>query len=230
MLLKKLSVGDKLPSERVLAEQFNAGITVVREELRTLEYSGLISIKQGSEGGSFVREVDFSIASSLIIDLIRRSDTKVEHLIEVRIGVEKLIIGSAIARITENDLKLLKKSIEDSEEILDAAVKDGRLPDLHLWAKVNAEFHLIIARVTDNPLFEMILKALMDVVEVFIENVPSINEFFEEHIREHKAVYEAIKGHNLRLAERLIESHGLWVEKSLDFQPNALVAKKIIKP
>ena len=214
---KKLNAGEKLPSERLLSEQFKAGRTVVREALRTLEQSGLICIKQGSEGGAFIRDADVSIASESIISLIRRSDITVEHLTEVRIGIEKLIIGPAIARITENDINLLKNSIEEAEDILADAVRGGELPELHLWAKVNSEFHLILARATNNPLYEMILKALMDVVEVFIDNVPPIYEFFEEHIRDHKAVFEAIQNHDLRVAERQLESHGFWVEKSLDF-------------
>src|SRR5512136_2169173 len=57
---KTLKPGDKLPSERELAVQFNVGRISVREALRMLEQAGLIFIKQGSSGGAYVKEADTS--------------------------------------------------------------------------------------------------------------------------------------------------------------------------
>ncbi len=53
---KKLTIGDKLPSERQLMEQFETSRVTVREALRTLEYSGILEIKRGNQGGAFVRD------------------------------------------------------------------------------------------------------------------------------------------------------------------------------
>jgi len=41
---KKLTIGDKLPSERQLMEQFETSRVTVREALRTLEYSGILTM------------------------------------------------------------------------------------------------------------------------------------------------------------------------------------------
>ncbi len=51
---KKLGVGDRLPSERELAQLFNVSRVVVRESLRSLEQSGLIEVRPGSTGGAFI--------------------------------------------------------------------------------------------------------------------------------------------------------------------------------
>jgi DNA-binding GntR family transcriptional regulator len=45
-----------------------------------------------------------------------------------------------------------------------------------------------------------------------------MQEFLEAHIRDHKAIYEAVKDKNLRLAERRIEEHNLQVGRSLLFR------------
>ena len=55
ILDRKLKPGERLPSERELAEQFQVGRLTIREALRSLETSGIITIRKGSGGGAFVR-------------------------------------------------------------------------------------------------------------------------------------------------------------------------------
>jgi GntR family transcriptional regulator len=50
----QLSPGDKLPSERALAEQYNAARNTAREAIRLLAEQGLVTARQGR--GVFVRE------------------------------------------------------------------------------------------------------------------------------------------------------------------------------
>ena len=56
----ELEAGDRLPPERVLAEQFQRSRPSVREALRMLQQNGLIRIDIGSAGGSIVQ--GFSVA------------------------------------------------------------------------------------------------------------------------------------------------------------------------
>ena len=220
---KKLKPGNKLPAERDLAEMFNAGRTAVRESLRVLENSGLIVVKQGSEGGSFVKEVDSSAVSKSFIDVIRRREVNVENFIELRIGVEKLAIGSAMVRITPEELDLLKRSVEDAEALLEDAAREGHLPDLDSWVAVNAGFHVTLARASRNPLFEMIVESFLTVMSIFLDDPPIIPENFYGHTQHHREIYEAVKNKDLRLAERLLEAHSVWVGRTLSVQYSARV-------
>jgi GntR family transcriptional repressor for pyruvate dehydrogenase complex len=215
---KKLKPGDKLPPERELAEKFRVGRTAVREGLRILEQSGLISVKQGREGGSFINKINMSIVSNSLSDVIKRADIELDHLTEVRIGIEKLVIGVAMPRITESELTLLKKHIDDAEAIMEESARNDKPLDFNLWAESNMRFHLVLARATRNPLYEMILESLMNVVRTFLTDLSIMQEFLEAHIRDHKAIYEAVKDKNLRLAERRIEEHNLQVGRSLLFR------------
>jgi GntR family transcriptional repressor for pyruvate dehydrogenase complex len=223
---KKLKPGEKLPAERDLAEMFNAGRTAVRESLRILEHSGLITVKQGSDGGSFVKEVNSSAVSKSFIDVICRREVSVEDFIEVRIGVEKLAIGSAMARITPEELDLLRKCVEDAEAMLKEAEREGRFPDLDSWVRANGEFHLILFRATGNPFFEMIEEALLTVTSSFLDDPPLIPENFVGHVQQHREIYEAVKNKDLRLAERLLEAHSAWIAKTLSAQFTARVTDK----
>jgi GntR family transcriptional repressor for pyruvate dehydrogenase complex len=215
---KKLKPGDKLPPERELAEKFRVGRSAVREGLRILEQSGLISVKQGREGGSFINKINMSIVSSSLSGVIKRADIELDHLTEVRIGIEKLIIGVAMPRITESELTLLKKHIDDAAAVMEESAQHGKPLDFNLWAESNIQFHLVLARATRNPLYEMILESLMNVARTFLTELSIMQEFLQAHIREHKAIYEAVKDKNLRLAERRIEEHNLQVGRSLLFR------------
>lgn len=68
----RVKPGDRLSPERELASELRVGRSDVREALRSLEISGLLSFKRGVGGGAFVREsgsegIETSIRSMLIL-------------------------------------------------------------------------------------------------------------------------------------------------------------------
>src|SRR4030042_3412470 len=66
-----LKPGDKLASEKELANQFQIGRSTVREALRTLEQAGLIYVKQGSDGGTFIKAIASTVISRSFSDMIK---------------------------------------------------------------------------------------------------------------------------------------------------------------
>ena len=67
---KALKPGDRLPAERGIAAHFASGRRAVREALRILEQTSLITIRQGNEGGIFVKNVDPHITLVSLYDVI----------------------------------------------------------------------------------------------------------------------------------------------------------------
>ena len=57
ILQRHFEVGEKLPAERQLAEDFQVSRMAVREALRLLENSGFITTRQGAGGGAFVTDL-----------------------------------------------------------------------------------------------------------------------------------------------------------------------------
>jgi GntR family transcriptional regulator, transcriptional repressor for pyruvate dehydrogenase complex len=203
---KILKPGDKLPSERELTAQFGVGRISVREALRMLEQAGLILIKQGSGGGAYVRAADTSAVSESVFDLVSRSDISLEDLTEVRLAVEKQILQSAFEKITPDDMELLQESIKELETVIGKKTRE----DIPVYFELT-NFHVIIARATRNPVFEIILKVLMNVT-VKVINLQLTNvERLKRHLSFHKAIYNAIKDRDLDRAIKKTEEHMLQV-------------------
>jgi len=55
--------GDRLPTERELAQQFGVSRVTVRDALRALEAGGLVRVKVGGQGGPYVAEPDIALDS-----------------------------------------------------------------------------------------------------------------------------------------------------------------------
>ncbi len=102
ILLGHFGTGDKLPSERDLAEQFQVSRIAIREALRFLESTGFVATRQGVTGGTFVTDLSFEHLSNAFVDLFLAEKISVPELVEVRLLVEPEIAGLAAKKLIEN--------------------------------------------------------------------------------------------------------------------------------
>lgn len=198
--------GDKLPSERELANQFKAGRMVVREALRTLEHSGLIFIRQGSSGGAFIKDIDTTPIIRSISDMIKTGNVTLQNLTEVRLGIEMLILQLAFEKMTDEDLVLLKKNIEESEE---KVLKGVRI------LEENTEFHILLAKATKNPLYETIIRSIMEVTKSFMVSVNPGMEYVNRVLSYHKEIHDSITEKNFQKAKEKMKEHLLDINKKV---------------
>src|SRR2546422_9905311 len=82
ILSRRLAVGDRLPSERELGEQFGGSRTVVREAVRALVAKGVIEVRAGS--GLRVAAVDASTVQESMRLFLRGGTLDYEKVHEVR--------------------------------------------------------------------------------------------------------------------------------------------------
>jgi GntR family transcriptional regulator, transcriptional repressor for pyruvate dehydrogenase complex len=219
---KKLNPGDKLPPERELASHFGAGRMAVREAFRVLEQAGLIYIKQGVDGGAFVKEVDLSVVTDSLSNLIRRSSISLNDFITVRMGVERLIIEAIHEYINETLLENLKKTIEDTASLLQIIESGKETYDASALVQIGADFHLELARATKNPLFEILQESIVKAMSIFMGQGPYDPEFHKDHLTFHIEIYEALRIKNISLASDELTKHSQFM---LDHFANYLPLK-----
>ena len=199
--------GDKLPPERELAIQFKTGRMAVREALRILEESGFIYTKQGSFGGAFVKNADPSVMTRSISDLIKIGNVSLRELTEVRLGIEKAILEYCFKNIDQNDLKLLKENIEETQKTF---LEGGRATEFY------TDFHMLLAKSSKNSLFEMIIEAIMRVTRSFLlsSEKPDINHH-KSVLRYHREIYKALEEEDFQKVREKMEEHIMDVNRRL---------------
>ena len=167
-----LGVGSRLPSERAMSEHFGVSRNTLREALRSLEHAGLLTLHKGAQGGAFIaRRGDQAITNGLQ-DLFSLGAIQPAQLTEARIWLEAVVVREACRRATPEDIEALRRNVEETA----AAMAAGDFP---LRAQKNIEFHRLLARMAGNPIMEVLVNAVLDVLRGFIR---SIGEFPNHHV------------------------------------------------
>ncbi|MCF3943353.1 FadR/GntR family transcriptional regulator [Oceanobacillus alkalisoli] len=105
--------GDKLPSERELADKLQAGRSSIREALRALELLGLIETRRGE--GTFLRTYQSLQSVELLSSFILLADRTKDELLQVKAMIEKEAVKLACPKLDETALLELDASV--SKEI-----------------------------------------------------------------------------------------------------------------
>jgi len=206
---KKLKVGDKLPSERLLMEQFEASRVTVREALRTLEYSGILDIKRGVEGGAFVRDPHTKFVKSFLQDMFSMGNIKISNLTEVRLALEPFMAKVASERMSADLLQQIRHNILEAKNCL----RQGNSKEARL---LNLEFHRLIAQACDNPVIYFTMDAIVNIMEGNISSLLLDAEPVKKTHRYHTEIYRAVKNQDHQAAQHLMLEHIQQIQKNLE--------------
>lgn len=180
----KLKPGDRLPAERELSARLHVSRNTLREALRALEHAGIIEMRKGASGGAFVLPGSSSVIVNGLRDLYHLGAITPEQLTEARIWLSEVVVRVACERATEDDLAALDANIDAAAAMAAGANFEER-------ARLNREFHVILARATRNLIMVITMESLMAVFALFIARIgPSDNPFilpsrkrFIKHLR-----------------------------------------------
>lgn len=167
----RLRVGNRLPSERALSEQFGVSRNTLREALRSLENAGLLRLQKGATGGAFITEVKGDTITTSMLDMFHVGAIPPEKLTEARIWLESIVVREACMRATPADLQLLRDNIQQAEQ----AKSEG---DFHRRAQTHLEFHRILARMTGNPIMVIVMDGVLAVLRHFVFSIGNYDNAF----------------------------------------------------
>jgi GntR family transcriptional repressor for pyruvate dehydrogenase complex len=150
------TVGDRLPSERIMLEEYNVARGTLRESLRFLELQGIISLKPGPGGGPIVEQPDAtSLATSLTL-LLQFANAPFRTIAEARGGLEPMMARLAAERMTDEQIADLRSSVD----AMAAHVDDQRV-----FLEENKRFHDTIAHGSGNAMFGYLIDALLGILD-----------------------------------------------------------------
>lgn len=195
----RLVAGDRLPSERQLAEQFGVSRVTVRDALRALEATGLLEIKVGANGGAFLRAPSSADAGQGMTDMLLMSALQPEEVAEARLMLELNTVVLAAGRADQKDIEELREICERS-----AALLRGGEYDVHLsW-----DFHERLARATHNGAIELITRSFrgpLSMARVRAREPASVAH--RSTVEEHTSVVDAIEARDAERARAVMEHH-----------------------
>ena len=152
----KLKVGDKLPSERELCEEFGVSRTAVREAIKALSEKGLVRSHTGR--GTFITD-GASQAMSNSFGLVAKmsGDAGLTYLAELRVILEPEIAALAAVRANDEQRTDLSRLVS----AMDTALSEM---DVDEFMRNDFEFHLALATATCNQLFSALIDSLVDLL------------------------------------------------------------------
>ncbi|MBU0464014.1 MAG: FCD domain-containing protein [Proteobacteria bacterium] len=193
-----LQSGDKLPTETVLAKQFNVGRQTVREALRILELSGFIIVKKGFGGGTIIKDSILNKITDLIRDAFQMEKISVDEFILARVAIEKAILNSAIDNADDQDIKALSDNIDKANDLI---AKKKVAIDLHF------EFHSLLANASKNSVFVIVEGAINAIHRNLRSRTPPDFKFSKTAAQDHEKILDALIKKEREKAINLLEEH-----------------------
>ncbi|TML68137.1 MAG: FadR family transcriptional regulator [Actinobacteria bacterium] len=206
ILSRRLAVGDRLPSERELGEQFGVSRTVVREAVRALVAKGVIEVRSGS--GLRVAAVNAAAVSESMSLYVHGGGIDFERVHEVRTLLEVHIAGLAAERASAEDIERLR-TVHDRMQ--------REAGDVDAASRDDLEFHRVIARATQNDLFLVLMDSIGNsLIDIRRENLGS--GAAPVTLSQHERILDRIAAHDAAGARAAMSDHldgvaAVWIEQ-----------------
>ncbi len=187
--------GGRLPSEVSMADRLGVSRPVLRQALAVLKKEGIIKSARGS--GTYVRGGRSSAigAPESLVD--------VENCMRFRMIVE----CAAAAEAARNADAATIKDIQGALEAQEASKGHD-----HAIIEADMAFHMAVSRTTRNRYHVMTLEILQPHILVGLKmgrqlQAVSLDIISRRVLKEHRAIYEAIKQHDEELAAERMREH-----------------------
>lgn len=186
--------GDRLPSERDLAEMLNVSRPSVREAMIALEVSGLIEVRMGN--GIFVTNHKASTNRELVDGGVGPFE-----ILEMRLLLEPEVCALAAERIDDETLAQLSVTYDEME-------RSNGTPAME---QADEKFHNLIAGAAENTAMQKTVEWLWRLRAQSVLSRGYHRMIVEEGVfptlDEHKAILEALKSRDQVAARQAMKSH-----------------------
>jgi GntR family transcriptional repressor for pyruvate dehydrogenase complex len=204
-----LRVGDQLPAERELADQFTVSRTAVREAIKALREKGLVEIRLGR--GTFVTN-GASGAVRHSLGLLLKDENGFTNLVEVREILEPEIAALAATRVANENIVAMTEAVE---------IMETALENVEVFVEADLDFHLALAEATQNPLIPLLVDSVVDLLREQRKRTGNVEGGLARGQYHHKRILEAIIQRDPLAARQAMQDHLLQVrEDSSDSTPN----------
>lgn len=198
-----LKPGDRLPSERELAEQFRVSRVTVRQALSVLQAMGLVESRVGD--GTFAGAPANPVVTVLAPMLNPPKSTLLEQL-ELRRLIEPEVARLAAERASDPQISEMRRSIQLQILKLDKGVS---------FVEEDSALHLTIARSSQNGLLVRMIESIHELLRGSREESLRARPSMERSLAGHRRIIDAIAKHDPAAARKAMLRHVLDVESMI---------------
>jgi GntR family transcriptional regulator, transcriptional repressor for pyruvate dehydrogenase complex len=195
---RQLRPGDRLPSERELADDFGVSRTLVREAVHSLVARTLLEVKPGS--GIVVRlpsrqSVVQSVATFFQVGHPQLDPRKI---FEVRRVLEVEVAGIAAERRSLEDLERLGRILTEMPNLK---------RDAEAFAQHDVNFHSMLAQATHNELFVLMNESIHDILYKVRQLGGVVPGSRDKAIKFHETIFKKVRAGDPPAAREAMLAH-----------------------
>ena len=191
-----MKIGQSLPTERTLAQQFDVSRHSLREALRVLQEQGILAPQQGS--GNYIASTDIDLLES---DLRQPGggdpDTRNREIFEFRTLLEPQIAAWAAERASDREIEALAEIVTQQASETNA----------HTLKLLDDAFHLGLARAARNHAVTGVIRSINSVVGQVRSEAYQGPQRNAISLEGHRAILEAIRARDSDAARRAMTRH-----------------------
>ena len=198
LIARELKIGDRLPSERELADMFSVSRTAVREALRTLEIAGIVDLKLGSKGGAFIALNATAQVARSFRDMVDFGEISLPMLLEARQQVVESTVKLAAERASKADIAALRANLNQIIQLSEAGKFGERLEKA-------VEFYTLIANAAGNAALSAIVESLSTVIKGFLLDLDPAP--YEDLVAQRKRVIDCLADQDASGAVKAVRAY-----------------------
>ncbi|WP_416151483.1 FadR/GntR family transcriptional regulator [Salipaludibacillus sp. HK11] len=194
--IDQLYAGDKLPSERDLAERLQASRSSVREALRALELLDLIETRKGE--GTFIQEPGSYRLAEILASFFLKDEQARQDVTETRRIIEIEAVRLGCKRASEGQLASLRRLIIESR----TSWSKGVVP-----VEEDYLFHKTLMECSHNNLMLNIWRPLVEYSKIVLRDSLAREGRTDDSIIEHQKIYEAMLARDEEMVIHTLKCH-----------------------
>jgi GntR family transcriptional regulator, transcriptional repressor for pyruvate dehydrogenase complex len=211
----RLSVGDRIDSERLLAERLGVSRSSVREAIRALSTLGIVqsSVGSGPQAGSIViSNLEFASTSALRLHVATKA-LPISDIVRTRIMLEAGAYREVIEPLMPDRLQAAHHLIST----MDAA------PDPSRFLQADLEFHLELVKLAGNVVASVLLTSLRNAISDYVSASSSkLSDWKATTLQlqiEHRKIVVALEVGDGEQAAEIVEQHILGFAEHAGLMP-----------
>ncbi|GAB3276836.1 FCD domain-containing protein [Sinomonas notoginsengisoli] len=203
-----LKLGDRLPGERALAEQFGISRASVRDAIRSLEVMGIVRSATGSgpNSGTIVVSDPSSALGVALRMHVASSGLPLKDVVEARMMMETWSLEHAAAA------PWTPEQLDDARRLLDA-MEDDALPS-QIFTLLDAQFHVALSALAGNVVVSTMMESMREAIRGYIDDAVLRRGGWDDVVHvlreQHRGIFSAVEAREGELASRLVREHIEW--------------------